>query len=620
MSDIDASVQPSSERLGEAQSLIDLGLQAAEAYGRDDLAARLRATRERLGAPDVRVLVVGEFKQGKSTLVNALLNAPLCPVDDDIATCVPTIVRHGANLAAVAYFEPPADAPEDAPLRSEEVEPARLHEYASERGNPGNVKRVAYVEVTLPRQLLETGLSFVDTPGVAGLGSAHGRMTAAVLPSADAVVLVSDASQEYTEPELSFLAQAAVLSPTVVCVVSKIDLYPEWRKIAELDERHLGDRGYMVPVVPLSAALRQTAVDTNDAELNGESGFTALVRILRDEILTQAHDLATGRAATDMAFVAAQLESQFVAEREILMDPNGAAAVVERLEETKRQVEELRGRAARWQTTLADGAADLNADVDHDLRARMRELQRTSEQMIDDDDPADIWGEFEPWLEQAMASEVAAAYRTMYDGIEALAGAVAEHFGDTEGLILGELLKSDSEDQMGDAKVRDDLEFKRAGAVAQSFTALRGSYGGFLMFSMASQMVGLAALNPVVGILTLVVGRKGLREDKERQLAQRRAQAKQAVRSYVDEVNFPVSKDVRDTLRRVQRRLRDSFQARAEELQRSTSDAIAAAQSAAQQGEAGRQRRLSDVNAELERIAWLRRKAAEMGTSSAGRD
>ena len=42
----------------------------------------------------MRVLVVGEFKQGKSQLVNALVNAPVCPVDDDIATAVPTVVRH----------------------------------------------------------------------------------------------------------------------------------------------------------------------------------------------------------------------------------------------------------------------------------------------------------------------------------------------------------------------------------------------------------------------------------------------------------------------------------------------------------------------------------------------
>jgi len=79
--------------LPDAVALVDLALKATSAYGRPDLGRRLQATRSRLADPNVRVLIVGEFKQGKSQLVNALVNAPVCPVDDDIATAVPTVVR-----------------------------------------------------------------------------------------------------------------------------------------------------------------------------------------------------------------------------------------------------------------------------------------------------------------------------------------------------------------------------------------------------------------------------------------------------------------------------------------------------------------------------------------------
>ena len=74
----------------EAVELVDVALKATTAYERPDLATRLHRTRDRLADPNVRVLIVGEFKQGKSQLVNALVNAPVCPVDDDIATAVPT--------------------------------------------------------------------------------------------------------------------------------------------------------------------------------------------------------------------------------------------------------------------------------------------------------------------------------------------------------------------------------------------------------------------------------------------------------------------------------------------------------------------------------------------------
>ena len=83
-----------------AVELVDLALKATTAYGRPDLGGRLLHTRKRLADPDVRVLIVGEFKQGKSQLVNALVNAPVCPVDDDIATAVPTVVKHAETTTA----------------------------------------------------------------------------------------------------------------------------------------------------------------------------------------------------------------------------------------------------------------------------------------------------------------------------------------------------------------------------------------------------------------------------------------------------------------------------------------------------------------------------------------
>src|SRR5512145_1973734 len=80
--------------------LVDQGIALAGSGGRADLRRRLEQTRERLQDPNIRVIVVGEFKQGKSQLINALVNAPVCPVDDDIATAVPTTVRYGERASA----------------------------------------------------------------------------------------------------------------------------------------------------------------------------------------------------------------------------------------------------------------------------------------------------------------------------------------------------------------------------------------------------------------------------------------------------------------------------------------------------------------------------------------
>ena len=154
-----------------------------------------------------------------------------------------------------------------------------------------------------------------------------------------------------------------------------------------------------------------------------------------------------------------------------------------------------------------------------------------------------------------------------------------------------------------------DIEIAKLGVGGQGMAALRGSYGGLLMFGMLGRMAGLAMANPATIIIGLFMGRQALRGEKERQLAMRRNQARQAHRKYTDEVGFVVGKDSRDTLRRVQRRMRDFFATRADELHRSTSEALAAAQQAAKSDEATRTKRLRDVDAELERITVLRDKA-----------
>ncbi len=193
-----------------ALETVDLALQAAKAYQRPDLAARLQQARRGLIDPTVRVLVVGEFKQGKSQLVNALVNAPVCPVDDDIATAVPTAVRYAETPEVVLVRE---GGTEDEPPVTLSVPMDQLAEHVSEAGNPGNRERLQYAEVGIPRKLLRQGLVLVDTPGVGGLGSAHGASTMAALPSADAVMLVSDASQSYTEPEFGFPAPGGPALP-----------------------------------------------------------------------------------------------------------------------------------------------------------------------------------------------------------------------------------------------------------------------------------------------------------------------------------------------------------------------------------------------------------------------
>jgi hypothetical protein len=608
MTTTDTAPQAPHQTTAQARTVVDIAVKACEAYDRADLRARLLQAREQLEDRGVHVVVVGEFKQGKSSLVNALLNAEVCPVDDDIATGVPTFLRFGeqprAQVSVISATDDGDDPPDPV---SHEIAIEDVRGFVMEhRGVAG--KKVDAVEIWLGRRLLEGGMVLVDTPGVGGLGSPHAAATMAALPLADAVVFVTDASQEFTATELAFLRQAHAVCPRLVVAVTKTDFYPAWRKIIDIDRGHLRAHGLDVPVINLAAPLRMVASRTSDRELNQESGYPRLVSYLRDQVAARAASDAVFNAGADVLAAVDQIESQFQAERAAIADPAVAESVVEELKATRTRTEALRGRAAKWSQTLTDGIADLVPHIEHDYRNRTRQLLKECDDAIDNSDPADTWTEFEPWLSSRVSHEVLENYTEMRNRAAELSELVEDHFREASGEILDDLAVYNPVPMVGGATVETKVDLEKMGLGATGFQILRGSYMGILMFSMVGSMVGIA-LGPVAIGIGLIMGRKSLKEERDRQRNNRRIQAKNAVRKYTDEVTFVVNKDTRDTLRRVQRQMRDHYAARAEELHRSTSDALNAATEAAKRSEADRTSRLRDLEAELERLHNLRARA-----------
>ena len=120
------------------------------------------------------------------------------------------------------------------------------------------------MEVNVPSPLLADGLVLVDTPGVGGAGNPHAASTLGLIPASDAVFVLSDASQEFTEPELGFIRQVTSLCPSVACLISKTDLYPHWRQILDADRGHLQRAGLDLPLIPISSVLRSHALRLGD--------------------------------------------------------------------------------------------------------------------------------------------------------------------------------------------------------------------------------------------------------------------------------------------------------------------------------------------------------------------
>ncbi|GGH90636.1 dynamin family protein [Arthrobacter liuii] len=608
---------------GQLMKLVEQGLQLVGNGDRSDLRRRLEQAMFRLQDPSIRVIVVGEFKQGKSKLINALVNAPVCPVDDDIATSLPTIVRYG-EPASAAVLVPTSDSPAgngagdggDGSVERRPVDLQDLPSLVSEQGNPGNARKLVAAEVCLPRRILTGGLTVIDSPGVGGMGSTHTLTTLTALPTADAMLLVSDSSQEYTEPELRFLRQAMRITPSVAAVLSKTDLYPDWRRVEELDRAHLDQVAPDIPLFPLSADLRLEASRLQDSELNTESGFPALVAHLRNDVVGKAQRIQRRSVSQDLLSVTDNLRLSLQSELEALENPANTPQMLAALEQAKTEADDLRKRSARWQLTLSDGINDLIADMEYDLRDRLRRIQREAESAIDQGDPGPVWTQFSQWLEECVAAAVSDTFVWTSERSQWLAAQVAEHFAADE-VSLPVLHVSDSGDALDPVDQMPELDPGRVNPIQKVLIGMRGSYGGVLMFGLLTGIFGMALINPLSVGAGLLLGRKAYREDRETRLKRRQGEAKALVRRQLDDVTFQVGKQLKDRLRLVQRTIRDHFTEIADEYHRSLSDSVAVAQKAANSYAQEKEGRIRDIKAELQKVDALHRAAEAVSAEAA---
>ena len=142
--------------MANADSALTGALTELAALGTDADRERIAALRDRLDAVRLRVLVTGEAKRGKSTLINALLGRAVLPTGVTPLTAVATTVRYGDDHRVEVRF---SDG-------HEEKQPvSALPDLVTERGNPGNRRHIAAVTVYLDAPLLAGGVELVDTPG-----------------------------------------------------------------------------------------------------------------------------------------------------------------------------------------------------------------------------------------------------------------------------------------------------------------------------------------------------------------------------------------------------------------------------------------------------------------------
>ena len=596
----------------EAAGTVAQALDVAAAVGRGDMRERLERTWKRLERTTVTVAVVGEFKTGKSTLINALLGTTICPADDLLSTTAPTIIGWGPTAEArVVLAGPDGDSGEEQEL---EIPVSEVPRYASETSEGNGDATCRLVEVRLNRRILESGLCLVDTPGFGGLASGMGELVLGTLAASDAVLLVTDAFRELTAPEVDFLKEASARCPYLACVMTKTDLAPHWRTILERNTGHLRNAGFDIPVFAVSSFVRLRAASTSDAAMHKESQFPELLRYIAADVMPAARSAIASGAASDVERLSSQLEVQLATERDVLADPARADEKIEVISRAGQQAHRLAAPGANWQQTLRDGMLDLSSDAQHDLQERMRGIVEQTDDLIERSDPKETGEQVQALVRRQVAHEIVGAFEMLGERTHALAERVASHFAAD---IPTELLAGAAE---APSRALTAAEFElRTGEVPAKkgesvLTAAKGTYSGALMVGFAANVIALPFALPVTLAAGLVLGRKAMRDDRKRQLDTRRMEMRRAVQRYVAHVAPVADKELRDALRLTERRLRDTFQGLAQELAASADAALASVGRTAGLDEAARRSRMESVDRQLGEVASLRQRAAALAS------
>lgn len=209
---------------------LDLQKQIIEAVGtRDDLIQSIIASKEKVADQAFRILIMGQFSSGKSSMINAFLGEPILPTKVMPATALITEIKYAKEKRVLVYPAPGkwegGEEPFDVPIDKIREYCLIDHKQGAANYKEGNVIESPFrkMEVFWPLDMLKDGVEVVDSPGLNDPNS-HDTITLEYLPTADAIIYCMNGTAPYSKVDVDTLGDINLRGyNTPIFVITRFD-------------------------------------------------------------------------------------------------------------------------------------------------------------------------------------------------------------------------------------------------------------------------------------------------------------------------------------------------------------------------------------------------------------
>lgn len=243
---------------------------------------------EHLKHPSYDIVVCGEVKKGKSSLLNAIIGQRILPVDTNIATSQVFRISNNKTESFSLVFTDGTSRP----ISREQLSTFGSQVDAEQNGVADFDGRIlSHIQVNTPTQFLPEHVNLVDTPGLGAIYKSHEWLTQNYVKKAAAVLFVFEASQPMVELEKTFINKVLDITPHIMFVMTKIDtVMPSvWTAQLKRIEESLADifakRSLPSPTVyPISSKALMNAAEEDEEDFKMENIRTSMFPVVKDEL------------------------------------------------------------------------------------------------------------------------------------------------------------------------------------------------------------------------------------------------------------------------------------------------------------------------------------------------